>query len=530
MKAFCFAQVAALPLVAGVWLAACAGASPVRPSTEPSAAVSATASPSALSALASPPAASGSASVAPAVPKTDVSSPFHAAADTNAALQLRPLQGKLLVQYGEGFARVESGKLEVDAELSRGLPTGMAGLTVGVYGHWPDSAWASVVIATGRSGIPGISKWDHHQWKPLGNTDLPFMASYVGLSEYQDGSMLALAYEPLAMGAAQLRFKTVGGSARAPAFRFEKATVQPENCQLALVPLVMRSFASGHALVAGSRCGDDKPSFQYWSPGQTSGRLEVIEDAGKVTQDGGYVAARGAEDIWIAWAQETGTRLVHFDGKVITRVETPAGLKVQALDVTPEGVLWMVAGGKVFKAGVGASLQEVPLPSADGKSAGADGLAVAPDGAVWVTAGSALLTTSAGFSTLAHLAWEEGQAQRGSVALPRAATWQCRDIFVLMYGVTRVTPPGYDYPLTRKALKGHTEFAGVRLVETEDGGKRYIGAFVADLDLARRMARLVAKEVKGSTPEVLCVKPKVVREMQIDWRSGNVISNGPPAP
>jgi hypothetical protein len=80
------------------------------------------------------------------------------------------------------------------------------------------------------------------------------------------------------------------------------------------------------------------------------------------------------------------------------------------------------------------------------------------------------------------------------------------------------------HPLTRKALKGHTEFGVAEFAETEDGGRHYFGAFVSELDLARKMASIVESKVPGSKPQVLCVKPRVVRRLKIDMRTGAVLA------
>lgn len=107
-------------------------------------------------------------------------------------------------------------------------------------------------------------------------------------------------------------------------------------------------------------------------------------------------------------------------------------------------------------------------------------------GELWATAGGVLWHSEKPAEALNTLVYEQGQEQRGTVSIPRAANWACNDIFVLMYGMTKVTPKNYDYPLTRKALKGHTEFADAEFAETVDGGRHYFGAFVQSSTLRGR--------------------------------------------
>ncbi len=107
--------------------------------------------------------------------------------------------------------------------------------------------------------------------------------------------------------------------------------------------------------------------------------------------------------------------------------------------------------------------------------------------------------------------------------MPKSATEGCSSIYVLMYGITKVTPQDYDFPLTRKAVKGHPELAGARFAETEDNGKRYFGAFVPDLAMGKKLEKLVKDNVKGSKPAVLCAAPRVIRELEVDLKTGEVV-------
>jgi hypothetical protein len=94
---------------------------------------------------------------------------------------------------------------------------------------------------------------------------------------------------------------------------------------------------------------------------------------------------------------------------------------------------------------------------------------------------------------------------------------------VLLYGFTKMTPDDYDFPLTRKAVKGHPEFAGVRFVVTKDGGQKYFTAQVPSFEMGKKLVALIEKEVQGSKPQILCAEPEVVREVKIDLRTGEVV-------
>ncbi|MDI3290514.1 hypothetical protein [Polyangium sp. 15x6] len=104
----------------------------------------------------------------------------------------------------------------------------------------------------------------------------------------------------------------------------------------------------------------------------------------------------------------------------------------------------------------------------------------------------------------------------------------CKDLFVVLYKLAKVAPPDYDFPLTRAALKGHTELSSVRFAETEDAGRRYFVAFVPSFSLGQKLVKTVQEGVKNSTPQLLCGKPaRTNRDIRIDLRTGEIVKANP---
>jgi uncharacterized protein (DUF736 family) len=61
----------------------------------------------------------------------------------------------------------------------------------------------------------------------------------------------------------------------------------------------------------------------------------------------------------------------------------------------------------------------------------------------------------------------------------------------------------------------------VRFAETEDGGSRYLVAFVPNPRLGRQLVALLTEKVKGSKPQLLCGDPpQTNRALEIDLRTG----------
>ncbi|NUO48667.1 MAG: hypothetical protein HOV80_07410, partial [Polyangiaceae bacterium] len=157
------------------------------------------------------------------------------------------------------------------------------------------------------------------------------------------------------------------------------------------------------------------------------------------------------------------------------------------------------------------------------------------EGTVWVSAGTTLFRTpkKAGEKSVAVTAPKTNAAPSGGGSAgssgqkffksPRQAGPLCPSNLVVLYGFTKVTPDDYDFPLTRKALKGHTEYEKSRFVVAKDGGQKFFSAIVPDVKSGRKLVELIEKEVKGSKPQLVCAEPEIVREVKIDLKSGDVI-------
>jgi hypothetical protein len=93
----------------------------------------------------------------------------------------------------------------------------------------------------------------------------------------------------------------------------------------------------------------------------------------------------------------------------------------------------------------------------------------------------------------------------------------------VLYGFTKVTPDDYDFPLTRKALKGQTHFEKARFVVAKDGGQKFFTAIVPDVAMGRKLVARIEKEVQGSKPQLVCAEPEIVREVKLDLKTGEVL-------
>jgi hypothetical protein len=116
-------------------------------------------------------------------------------------------------------------------------------------------------------------------------------------------------------------------------------------------------------------------------------------------------------------------------------------------------------------------------------------------------------------------------AASGSTAakssLITAATPSCAQPFVVLYRLSRVAPPDYDFPATREALKGRTDLAGIRFAETLDLGRRYLVGFAPTYAAGKRLIDAIAAKIPSARAQLLCGKPaQEVRQVRWDLATG----------
>jgi hypothetical protein len=277
------------------------------------------------------------------------------------------------------------------------------------------------------------------------------------------------------------------------------------------VPTAFAGTTAGTLIAAGQTC-KDLVAAEVWKPGSRASELEVL--SGRPESRYALVLVRGAhDDAWLL-----GHFVAHYDGaawKVLG--DSPGGVGFRAGAAAPDGTLWAVdeAGGVHHLAG--GAWERVPLPI-DLK---ADDIA-AYDGVLYVSAGGSLLRYGTPGAAPAPRPKPAGPKAPG-FRLPSAGSPRCAHNIVLLYAFTKVTPDDYDFPLARKAVKGHLELAGTRFVVTRDLGQRFFAAEPPSFDAGQKLVALVAKEVQGSKPQLLCAEPEVVREVKIDLGTGEIV-------
>jgi hypothetical protein len=300
----------------------------------------------------------------------------------------------------------------------------------------------------------------------------------------------------------------------------------------AVVPEGLGATRAGTMLVVGRGACGEAPQLEVWAPKSTTSRVVPVEPATKTPQiqQASIVTGHGADEAWILG----GGVARYAAGELRPLPPLPSGSAVSAAPAG-DGSLYVLAtpdptapgaesqASAVYRFDLGAAAwQPVELGGAS-----PDSIVTDAQGTVWISAGKTLLRSrrsdaEASIAIAAPRA-DGAKGRKRARVLPKPASPLCPTNLVVLYGFTKVTPPDYDFPLTRKAIKGHTELAGTRFVVAEDGGQKFFTAIVPDVAIGRKLVALIEREVQGSKPQLLCADPVIVRELRIDLRTGDVV-------
>ena len=538
-------QTTTLPRALGgacaLWLAACGTApAPARPPQAGQA----------------PPASDVARAPIPAVPANtpEPTSPFNVIGELPADLSLFGAgeRGFLISQAGVELQLVGD-EIVQDPLLKRGLPVTVSYMLSvdGVGGRYPDAFWLSTSEPRGRTGFSALWRWDGKNWRRTASlSDTHYI---MGILPWVGGRMLALEQSSLAFDAS---FIVLSGDTRVALPQFTKNKKSKEEfgyCRTRLKPEQWATLPAGDVIALGQHCDPDRDyqdlAVERWAPGAKTSTIDImpgIHEPGdlpsfRFTPTG--LAAISPSDVFVAaskstWDKGTPTKkspyFAHFDGKTWQALPSPIPGGVHSLWSEPGGVIFASnEQSELWSRSVNGQWSPVMWPASlteQGelklvgfwpRAAGDDWAVVEVVSAKRGAIGYLLHTRPAvnGVPTLEAMSRKERSLRR-----PGPPVDWCETRFVLLYTLARKAPADYDYPATRKALKGHTELAveGVHFVEFEREGRRYFGARVPDFDLGEKLAKLVKDQVPGSTPELVCLDPLESRILDIDLKTGEL--------
>ncbi|MEP7125441.1 MAG: hypothetical protein ABJE95_31200 [Byssovorax sp.] len=264
--------------------------------------------------------------------------------------------------------------------------------------------------------------------------------------------------------------------------------------------------------------GDELNSFSVEESGAPSPRASM-----------GLLLRRGSS---VYWKTQTGLFRAAIGGSGAIERLTPIGKKVDFVSFDPEGRIFAALDGAICRREDDGSFTELALPEI-ARAPNAEG-PPQPVQLAWRTRDDllAFVTTygpggANGKLTVLRTSPSRGApiAAAGSTApkssLITPATPSCAQTFVVLYRLSRVAPPDYDFPATRDALKGRTDLAGIRFAETLDLGRRYLVGFAPTFAAGQRLVEAISAKIPSARAQILCGKPaQEVRQVRWDLATG----------
>ena len=493
-------------------------------------------------ATAGPGASASAGPVAP--PAGEIESELVAVAALPYDVNLYAFEGAV-VGYGTTFDEtvqgIPMGFVENDKFVSKkelAIP-GYYAIVVGLGGKWPQGVDLLVTGTTGRTSIA-----QHYALSAEGGWQQKLYREstyFAGVAEV-GGSVLA--YQTNAnFPSMQPEIKTLRGPklVRTPApldKACEKemlASGQPANWfpRTDLRPEAFGATRGGALVAIGYRVCNDTPHAEVWETGSTTSRIIQLPPKRdpKAQVDAAIVPGAADNEAYLVYGGVS-----KFDGKTVTALPQPPRDLVKVAVGSGGALYGMSAAVTHYDTKQGKQVTDVDaqLFRFDGKAWAVVPLPLPPvsmagtrDGTLWVSSGRTLLRSRKSAGEKSTVAVEPGAAGGGIISknprkAPRAAGPLCPSNLVVLYGFTKVTPDDYDFPLTRKALKGQTQFDKTRFVVAKDGGQKFFSAIVPDVATGRKLVARIEKEVQGSKPQLLCAEPEIVREVKLDLKTGEV--------
>lgn len=480
---------------------------------------------------------------APSVPlepatNPDVVSPLITVAVLPSSVQLFATSKTVFVQFRDrredGLTHMGVIENDTVVEKSR-LSFSAGGLSevIAIDADWPASADMLVTASNGRVGFALHFTLGKDAWEQKG-FDNGYI--YSGLARV-GGSVLGLRTGGLLNNVGRPSFVSIRGGAAPRTFAPYNGACNdsydahaPPKVQS--IPEALGDTANGTLIALGTDACDATVTAEVWAPNERSSRVLTVSTTWRKGAYEEFRVIRGnaPDEAFFLHGQVS-----RYDGKDVSALPPlPERDRAVAAAVAPNGQIhvltarrtsyqngeWVTATpARIYKL-EGDAWQE--LPSTD-----PDSIAFGPDGTLWVSAGQLLqrLRRNAGEVSLAvsKEALATVAKRIPTLKAPRAPGPNCKNHLVVLYGFTKTTPADYDFPLTRKALKGHREFSAAKFVVATDGGAKFLSAIVPDRATGQKLVALIEKQVKDSKPQLLCASPQIERELAIDLATGELV-------
>lgn len=480
--------------------------------------------------------ASGTAETAPppsnAAPQPEARSPFSVVAvGVSNEIAMHSLNNAVFFGDTNYLVEARGDELVERPDLLGKMNLGSDQYLAQLVGTWPGDTWAVTTIPGGcEPGTGYLSHWTREKWVRSKTTS----GAYTGAAPWKNGSVLLLGGYYM-----EMTLSVAGGRAGVKAPKLPQA--QPGDDSSPFIPQSMAALPTGEVFVVGNN-SDGQISVARWTPESQTPIMTSLPDCrgDNMSHNVTGIMARSGSEAYLYGNQSGRGYVVTFNGTAYRCEEVPASQEVADLALGSDGSLWgvfeMESGKELWKRPSAGAWQKVPLPtyvSAEG-AAPQPFLPTAvhvngPDD-IWLSGYldpniTAAIAHSRPASKVTQIPPDdEARLKRAEYEPPVPATRSCTTIFAKLYTLSKGAPANFDFPLTRQALKGHTEFSGLEFIEAESLGKRYFGVMARNYDEGVKIVDIIKKGVKGSSPILLCRTPyQINRQIRFDLRSGDML-------
>jgi hypothetical protein len=447
----------------------------------------------------------------------------------NRVLVLHPLRDRMLVSYAGHLAALNDQQLEFDAPF---FPPELYEIR-SIVGTWPQAGIAEAefnsygspfYMRVGEDGRDGRTKrTEHYHWS--GNTwrgGAP--AAGAKAATFREGSILALQSAagsppgPPPKGSSPARTLAVMSAVKdVPTKHTAPKQAPPRDpalCKDALtevVPEELDALPTGEAFVLGKRCGAGGYAMERWSAGAAESVTDDLPDA-PLDAKRAFISANAQGRLHVMLSTGSRVYAARWDGQAFRKIELQDEGEVRSMWTAADGTLFFVLQPRSTTGKK--TLAELVRVQLTGQLTRSTGFAAGPNMRVWAAdAQTAHFVSYASiFSTKSGLAFTKVKAAEPPArairisGLPLFAEG-CATPFVFLYDVSEKSPPGFDFPSTRKALSTFAKASDISLVEFMYESKRRLGVRVPSADVGHELVKHVAATMKDEDPALVCVDP-----------------------
>ena len=351
---------------------------------------------------------------------------FYVVARFDHTPELHKLEGALFISENNWLARISDARLVVDGSLSPWVSRrDDAWFGFQLSGTWPTEMVGAFTLPRGTRSWSRVLRYTPKGWKRIVDVS---DASVLAASLWTGHRVLALKYPPAAANGPLFATQFVSWPAapRLPKLAPAPRTRGPDQSgadvcavsKTALVPAAMLGLPAGHVFVGGATCQKRYLAVEWFTPGRIGSQMQILKEQEDRGPSGSF-ATRAPGDVYLGLGSSSGSTLAHYDGDEWTVLDTPFSGFISSLDVTADGVLFVVArtepyrlkGPKGDKLAVRTEDEgglwrrspqgvwtRIPVPDDvpmlhERFHAGVHGVAAVTAEDVWLTAGTALLHT-----------------------------------------------------------------------------------------------------------------------------------------